>query len=1097
MAGNINRTIVISTEFRTGKIDYSQLKGYEARLKSLEAANKKLKKSEIDKTKAHKSGWAGLTKARITYFNYAVSIGLVIALYNKLAKPAREVEHAITQIGSVTGKTNEEIMNQVSLLRMGTIFTLKETAAAYLEVSKKGFDAAESFDIVNASTKLAIGGFTTLAIATDAISTTLNQFSLGAKDATHVANILAGAAVQTASTVSQLTTSLGLVGTVAAGAGISLEETVTTIGLLTNAGLRGSKSGTTLRRVIQGLVKTPAEASKQLRKLGFSATTIDGDFKSLNRIVTELSDALDKVGNEAERSKLIMDAFGIRGAPGVNALLDQYKKLGITIGDVSASLQAGEHSINLYKKAMKSLENQGKETSAVFQSMLQDTGLVAAGFGQKIKEFFVGGRADETTRALAKDLEQFSAAMNLGGKAGELARVQFDKIVESLDKVGLKAREIGKSGEFQISMKLPELGPLAEGISGLHGLLSKEMSFHKIKSEDVEKFNQVLYENLNVKQKIKDIEAEENQLAEMKRGIDSATLSSVLEIIGANEKLNGVFETRKTKEEKLADAQANTENISAQALEGLIKLVDTMDEYGLTTKYAAAARLLLDQVIANTGEDDQVNETGLALIKGFNEEFGEMGKLLELNENKQRAFKDILDVSTDLFAKEQTGVMKASNALKIYREAIAYLIGLKGDLKDSNISELMAAEALYDKKLQLAKAEEKLKDKTHDLNEENRLSKIEFTELTEKIKKTTDEIKNLESEISTIQSRRFNINGIGETEVEFLIKNIELQQQKAEFSALGLGSAEAFLRSALAGTNKEMSIQVEQAEKLNDALYSSETRYKAWQETLNETMRSLLINSMDLTKDVTGTVQTLQTQLLGTNFFGNESGSGSSSEETQYIDALRMAQGIFFGEEQNKLDESKANWEDNSNEVNKSASEAINAIEGKRLKIEDLRDTEADWLADQEKIQKTMDDKIELLRKQKEAVYQLIVQKRKLIEAESGIINNNEPISGGDSGASTKYSGEYISGNTGGHSYNVPSTAIVDPAFFKYATGFDGLISNPTMMMVGENGPEHVKVSPSGQSNSSIGSVNININGNNLSSREIAMEVREELASLM
>jgi len=1021
------------------------------------------------------------------YFNYAVSIGLVIALYNKLAKPAREVEHAITQIGSVTGKTNEEIMNQVSLLRMGTIFTLKETAAAYLEVSKKGFDAAESFDIVNASTKLAIGGFTTLAIATDAISTTLNQFSLGAKDATHVANILAGAAVQTASTVSQLTTSLGLVGTVAAGAGISLEETVTTIGLLTNAGLRGSKSGTTLRRVIQGLVKTPAEASKQLRKLGFSATTIDGDFKSLNRIVTELSDALDKVGNEAERSKLIMDAFGIRGAPGVNALLDQYKKLGITIGDVSASLQAGEHSINLYKKAMESLENQGKETSAVFQSMLQDAGLVTAGFGQNIKELFVGGRASETTRALAKDLEQLSAAMNLGGKAGELARVQFDKIVESLDNVGLKVRE-NATGGFVIGK--PNLYDQRKRANA--GLIS-----FNIKSEDVEKFNQVLYENLNVKQKIKDIEAEENQLAEMKRGIDSATLSSVLEIIGANEKLNGVFETRKTKEEKLADAQANTENISAQALEGLIKLVDTMDEYGLTTKYAAAARLLLDQVIANTGEDDQVNETGLALIKGFNEEFGEMGKLLELNENKQRAFKDILDVSTDLFAKEQTGVMKASNALKIYREAIAYLIGLKGDLKDSNISELMAAEALYDKKLQLAKAEEKLKDKTHDLNEENRLSKIEFTELTEKIKKTTDEIKNLESEISTIQSRRFNINGIGETEVEFLIKNIELQQQKAEFSALGLGSAEAFLRSALAGTNKEMSIQVEQAEKLNDALYSSETRYKAWQETLNETMRSLLINSMDLTKDVTGTVQTLQTQLLGTNFFGNESGSGSSSEETQYIDALRMAQGIFFGEEQNKLDESKANWEDNSNEVNKSASEAINAIEGKRLKIEDLRDTEADWLADQEKIQKTMDDKIELLRKQKEAVYQLIVQKRKLIEAESGIINNNEPISGGDSGASTKYSGEYISGNTGGHSYNVPSTAIVDPAFFKYATGFDGLISNPTMMMVGENGPEHVKVSPSGQSNSSIGSVNININGNNLSSREIAMEVREELASLM
>ena len=67
MAGNINRTIVISTEFRTGKIDYSQLKDYEKRLKALEAANKKLKKSELDKDKARKSGWAGLTKANYVF----------------------------------------------------------------------------------------------------------------------------------------------------------------------------------------------------------------------------------------------------------------------------------------------------------------------------------------------------------------------------------------------------------------------------------------------------------------------------------------------------------------------------------------------------------------------------------------------------------------------------------------------------------------------------------------------------------------------------------------------------------------------------------------------------------------------------------------------------------------------------------------------------------------------------------------------------------------------------------------------------------------------------------------------------------------------
>ena len=45
----------------------------------------------------------------------------------------------------------------------------------------------------------------------------------------------------------------------------------------------------------------------------------------------------------------------------------------------------------------------------------------------------------------------------------------------------------------------------------------------------------------------------------------------------------------------------------------------------------------------------------------------------------------------------------------------------------------------------------------------------------------------------------------------------------------------------------------------------------------------------------------------------------------------------------------------------------------------------------------------------------------------------------------------------------------------KAADGFDGMVNKPTMMLVGERGSEHVKVTPHGKSSSSATTVNINI----------------------
>lgn len=56
----------------------------------------------------------------------------------------------------------------------------------------------------------------------------------------------------------------------------SIEDTATAIGLMANAGIKGSQAGTSLRSIITRLVKPPKDAATALDALGISTTKADG-----------------------------------------------------------------------------------------------------------------------------------------------------------------------------------------------------------------------------------------------------------------------------------------------------------------------------------------------------------------------------------------------------------------------------------------------------------------------------------------------------------------------------------------------------------------------------------------------------------------------------------------------------------------------------------------------------------------------------------------------------------------------------------------------------------------------------------------------------
>lgn len=109
--------------------------------------------------------------------------------------------------------------------------------------------------------------------------------------------------------------------------GISIEDLLTDLSLLHQAGLRGSQAGTSYGRLLDSLVKDVDKPTSNLKRLAMLSgddvvqlTDSTGKMRSLWAIMGDIRKSLPKVKDEAERAAIAMALLQIRGARGFSAL---------------------------------------------------------------------------------------------------------------------------------------------------------------------------------------------------------------------------------------------------------------------------------------------------------------------------------------------------------------------------------------------------------------------------------------------------------------------------------------------------------------------------------------------------------------------------------------------------------------------------------------------------------------------------------------------------------------------------------------------------------------------------------------------------------
>lgn len=233
-------------------------------------------------------------------------------------------EKQMSRVGAIAGATADELKqltDQAKELGASTAFSASEVAAGMENMASAGFATTEILAAMPGVLDLAAVSGGDVALASEAAATAVRAFNLEASDTGHVADVFARAAADTNAEVADMAEAMKYAAPMANTLGMSIEDTAAAIGIMSDAGIKGSQAGTTLRGAFTRLVKPTSKASDAMTEFGTQVFDSQGQIKPMAEIVSELQDSLTGMTSEQKASTLAT-IFGQEAMSGMMTLVE-------------------------------------------------------------------------------------------------------------------------------------------------------------------------------------------------------------------------------------------------------------------------------------------------------------------------------------------------------------------------------------------------------------------------------------------------------------------------------------------------------------------------------------------------------------------------------------------------------------------------------------------------------------------------------------------------------------------------------------------------------------------------------------------------------
>lgn len=357
-----------------------------------------------DNTKSTMSTVGGIMTSAGKTMTKAVTLP-ILGLTTAAVKVGGDFEEQMSRVKAISGATGdafEELRDQAIDLGAKTAFSAKESADGMENLASAGFDAQEIMAAMPGLLDLAAVSGGDVALASENAATALRGFGLEADQSGHIADVFARAAADTNAEVADMGEAMKYIAPVANAMGLSIEETAAAIGIMSDAGVKGSQAGTTLRGALSRIAKPTKAMRETMDELGVSFYDSEGNMISLQDQISLLSDSFDGLTQE-QKNQALVTLYGQESLSGMMALIDKGPD---SLGALTESLEQSDGAADEMARTMQDNMNSSVEqmlgafesAAIVIQDILSPAiASIADSIGSLVEKFVSAPRWVQTT----------------------------------------------------------------------------------------------------------------------------------------------------------------------------------------------------------------------------------------------------------------------------------------------------------------------------------------------------------------------------------------------------------------------------------------------------------------------------------------------------------------------------------------------------------------------------------------------------------------------------------------------------------------------------------------------------------------------------
>lgn len=469
-----------------------------------------------------------------------------------------------------------------------------------------GWSTQEMLDGVQSTLNLAKIGATDLGTASDILTDDLTALGMQANQAGDFADKLAATITRSNTDVVLFGESMKQTGAIAGALGVSMTDLSTSIGLMANAGIKGSKSGMSLKNMLSNMANPTDQQDRALQELGMTAdktgsylkTTADG-CTDLKATVSALREGTEKM-TRSQKAALIATVAGKNALPGVmslvNASAEEYNKL-------SDAIDNSTSTVSMFNENMGILGLKGEDATKrieVMKDVFSNTEISATALGLSSKDLgyaisLLGDDCKVSTQSVEDLLDVVESMDNASGKVDK-----FWRSVGNAKNIEIDGKAINQLIDYN--------GTLSTIDNSIVGLSDHTVEYAKAHNENYKNTKEYVkslvkegmtIDDANSKLSKYGIEAEKISLSTLSmsqktdylrqafKGMSDEQIKAKLQTIGLGDSFDEVNEIVDMSDEKYKTYKKNL-----QEIEGLsTRLADSIDETTKSTFLALSSAI--------------------------------------------------------------------------------------------------------------------------------------------------------------------------------------------------------------------------------------------------------------------------------------------------------------------------------------------------------------------------------------------------------------------------------------------------------------------------------------------------------------------------